>query len=271
MMKPFVLVRGAGDIATGTIIKLHKSGIKVLACECENPSAIRRKAALCEAVYDGTSMVEGVISQKVETIEQIERAFQRCEVPVMVDEKLSILSSIKPVCVVDAILAKKNLSTRMDMAPITIALGPGFVAGKDVHAVIETKRCHNLGRIIYNGSAKPNTGKPGIIAGESTKRVIYANNDGIIKHNAKIGDIVLKGQILAFIGQKEVNATIDGVLRGLIREGFNVSKGLKIADIDPRKEEKENCITVSDKARCIAGGVLEALLHLASEQGVKLF
>ena len=174
MSFPFVLVRGAGDLATGTIVKLHKSGIKVLAVECANPSAIRRQAALCEAVYDGSATVEGVICRKIDNINEIERCFERCEVPLLVDEKLECLEKIKPVAVIDAIIAKKNLGTKIDMALVTIALGPAFVAGEDVHAVIETQRGHNLGRVIYKGSAAPNTGIPGVIAGESVKRVIHS-------------------------------------------------------------------------------------------------
>ncbi len=271
MSLPFVLVRGAGDLATGTIVKLHKSGIRVFAVECEKPSAIRRQAALCEAVYDGSATVEGVICRKITDLNDIERCFERCEVPLLVDEKLECLKKIKPVAVIDAIIAKKNLGTTMDMAFVTIALGPGFVAGEDVHAVIETQRGHNLGRVIYRGSAAPNTGIPGIIAGESVKRVIHSPATGEIKHLVNIGEIVNEGQEIAIINDTPVIATLDGVLRGLIREGYYVTKGMKIADIDPRKEQKENCTTISDKARCIAGGVLEAVIHLSNEQGVKLF
>lgn len=271
MSFPFVLVRGAGDIATGTIVKLHKSGIKVLVTECQRPSAIRRQAALCEAVYNGSATVEGVICRKIEDIDEIERCFDRCEVPLLIDEKLDCLEKIKPVAVIDAILAKKNLGTKRDMALVTIAVGPGFVAGNDVDAVIETQRGHNLGRVFYTGSAAPNTGIPGVIAGESIKRVIHAPASGEIKHLVNIGEIVSEGEKIAMIGDTPVIATLDGLLRGLIREGYPVTRGMKIADIDPRKEEKENCVTISDKARCIAGGVLEALIHLSKEQGVKLF
>ena len=157
------------------------------------------------------------------------------------------------------------------MALVTIALGPAFVAGEDVHAVIETQRGHNLGRVIYKGSAAPNTGIPGVIAGESVKRVIHSPATGEIKHLVNIGEIVNEGQEIAIINNVPVIATLTGVLRGLIREGYYAKEGMKIADIDPRKEQKENCTTISDKARCIAGGVLEAVMHLSNEQGVKLF
>ena len=169
---------------------------------------------------------------------------------------------------VDAILAKRNLGTTRDMAPITVALGPGFVAGEDVDAVVETMRGHRLGRVLYTGAAQPNTGVPGKIGGYDKERVIHAPADGGLVPCAAIGDVVRAGQTLAMLGDVPVPATIDGVLRGLIRAGYPVTKGLKIADIDPRLGERENCTTVSDKARAIAGGVLEALLHLAQERGL---
>ena len=178
---------------------------------------------------------------------------------------------------VDAILAKKNLGTTIDMAPFTVALGPGFTAGVDVHAVVETMRGHKLGRIIYEGDAIPNTGIPGAIAGVVKERVIHAECAGIVYGEKKISDYVQKDEVIACIypdaqakdasGQRKkdgavaVKATISGILRGLIRDGYPVTKGFKIADIDPRESEYENCFTISDKARCIAGGVLEALLH----------
>lgn len=267
----FVLVRSAGDLATGTIIKLHNSGIKVLAVECENPSAIRRQASFSEAVYDKTAQVEGITCTRIQDISEMYTCFEKNEVPLIVDEKLDCLKKVKPCAVIDAILAKRNLGTNRDMSRITIGLGPGFTAGVDVDAVIETQRGHNLGRIIYNGSAQPNTGIPGVIAGESIKRVVHSPAKGQIKHLVSIGDIVTEGQVIATVDKTEVKATLSGVLRGLIRENYNVTEGMKIADIDPRKEQKQNCTTVSDKARCIAGGVLEAVMHLASERGVSLF
>ena len=171
-----------------------------------------------------------------------------------------------PLAVVDAILAKKNLSTHRDMAPITVALGPGFTAGVDVDAVVETKRGHNLGKVLYSGSAAPNTGIPGIIGGYGKERVIHSPAAGILRKAAKITDTVEKGQVIAYVetenGKISVYATLTGLLRGLIRDGYPVSQGFKIADIDPRLDEYSNCFTISDKARCIAGGVLEAVLHL---------
>lgn len=269
-MKNLILVRGAGDLATGTILHLHRCGFRVLAVECAQPSAIRRGAAFSEAVYDGVTEVEGVICRRIAHIREIESCHMRCEVPLFVDETLSCLAEIHPAAVVDAILAKRNLGTQRSMAPITVGLGPGFTAGEDVDAVVETMRGHDLGRVLYVGAALPNTGVPGLIAGEGAKRVIHAPAAGNIVHKARIGDLVEAGQTIALLGDTPVKATLTGVLRGLIRAGYPVTRGLKIADIDPRGEQQKNCFTVSDKARCIAGGVLEALLTLAREREVEL-
>jgi xanthine dehydrogenase accessory factor len=172
----------------------------------------------------------------------------------------------EPLAVVDAIIAKKNIGMHKDMAPITVALGPGFEAGRDVHAVVETMRGHNLGKVLYSGAAMANTGVPGVIKGYGRERVIHSPAQGVLKNVKHITDTVKTGEVIAVIenenGVTEVKATLDGILRGLIRDGYPVTKGFKIADIDPRAEEYENCFTISDKARCIAGGVLEAIMHL---------
>ena len=274
-MSAVVLVRGAGDLATGTILRLHNCGFRVLAVECARPSAIRRRAAFCEAVFDGTATVEGVTARLIDQIEQADAVWNAGEIPLIVDETASCAAACAPAVLVDAILAKRNLGTTRDMAPITIGLGPGFTAGGDVDAVIETMRGHRLGRVIYDGAALPNTGVPGSIAGFAAERVIHAPASGAMTfvrspEPVDIGSIVRKGQTIGFVGGVPVTATLDGVLRGLIREGYPVTEGLKIADIDPRAQEVQNCTTVSDKARAIAGGVLEAMLHLAGERGVSL-
>ena len=253
-----IIVRGAGDLATGTIHRLKKSGFRLLVLETDYPAAIRRQVALSEAVYSKSACVLD--------------AWKNDKVPVMVDPMGESIASMQPKVVVDAILAKHNLGTNKNMAPLTIALGPGFTAGVDVDVVIETKRGHNLGRVIREGSAYPNTGIPGIIGGYGAERVIHAPAEGLLKNKSKIGDIVEKGQVIAVIEasdkenesaadikKTEVTATIDGLLRGLIRDNYPVTKGFKIADIDPRKEELANCFTISDKARCIAGSVLEVI------------
>lgn len=274
-MSAVVLVRGAGDLATGTILRLHNCGFRVLAVECARPSAIRRRAAFCEAVFDGAATVEGVTARLIDRIEQADTVWNAGEIPLIVDETASCAAACAPAVLVDAILAKRNLGTTRDMAPITIGLGPGFTAGGDVDAVVETMRGHRLGRVIYEGAALPNTGVPGSIAGFAAERVIHAPASGAMTfvrspEPVDIGSIVRKGQTIGFVGGVPVTATLDGVLRGLIREGYPVTEGLKIADIDPRAQEVQNCTTVSDKARAIAGGVLEAMLHLAGERGVSL-
>lgn len=270
--RPWILVRGGGDIATGTILRLHRCGFRVLVAECRNPSAIRRKAAFCEAVWAGKSQVEGVICQKITRIQEAEALSDQGTLPLLVDETLQCLSAFSPAAIVDAILAKKNLGTHRAMAPITVGLGPGFTAGEDVDAVIETMRGHHLGRVILQGSAIPNTGVPGVIGGFAAERVIHSPASGpmIFTDNIDIGALVQKGQTIAFVGDTPVTATLDGVLRGLIREGYPVTKGLKIADIDPRKEQVKYCDTVSDKARAIGGGTVEALLYLAGKKQIQL-
>lgn len=270
-----ILVRGGGDLATGTIHHLWSAGLRVLVLEAEHPAAIRRQVALSEAVYAGSARVEDVEAVRMdvdlaekknrkELLEQeMERIWKKDGVPVLVDPAGLSIAALRPAVVVDAILAKKNLGTTKEMAPLVIALGPGFTAGEDVDVVIETKRGHNLGRVIRSGSAVPNTGIPGIIGGYGKERVMHAQAEGILRNVASIGDIVEARAVIAEIetenGTVPVEASLSGLLRGLIRDGYPVTKGFKIADIDPRQEELQNCFTISDKARCIAGSVLEVI------------
>ena len=246
-MKDLIIVRGGGDLATGTIYKLKKSGFPVLILEVANPSAIRRNVAFCEAVYQGTQTVEDLTCHRADSVEQ---------------------ARLSPLAVVDGILAKKNLGTDRSLAPITVALGPGFAAGVDVDAVVETKRGHNLGRVLWHGTAAPNTGVPGIIGGYGKERVIHCSAKGVLRNVRKITDTVKKGEVIAVVETEAGEKTVDGLLRGLIRDGYPVTEGFKIADIDPRAEEYDNCFTISDKARCIAGGVLEAILQRKGELGL---
>ena len=273
--KDLIVVRGAGDLATGTIHRLKKAGFRLLVLEAEHPAAIRRQVALSEAVYAGSASVEDVEAVRMdvdlaekknrkELLEpEMERIWKKDGVPVLVDPAGLSIAALRPAVVVDAILAKKNLGTTKEMAPLVIALGPGFTAGEDVDVVIETKRGHNLGRVIRSGSAVPNTGIPGIIGGYGKERVMHAQAEGILRNVASIGDIVEARAVIAEIetekGTVPVEASLSGLLRGLIRDGYPVTKGFKIADIDPRKEELQNCFTISDKARCIAGSVLEVI------------
>lgn len=273
--KDLIVVRGAGDLATGTIHRLKKAGFRLLVLEAEHPAAIRRQVALSEAVYAGSARVEDVEAVRMdvdlaekknrkELLEQeMERIWKKDGVPVLVDPAGLSIAALRPAVVVDAILAKKNLGTTKEMAPLVIALGPGFTAGEDVDVVIETKRGHNLGRVIRSGSAVPNTGIPGIIGGYGKERVMHAQAEGILRNVASIGDIVEARAVIAEIetenGTVPVEASLSGLLRGLIRDGYPVTKGFKIADIDPRQEELQNCFTISDKALCIAGSVLEVI------------
>lgn len=264
MKKPLIIVRGGGDLATGTIHKLWAAGFPVLVLETEYPAAVRRQVAVCEAVYDGEAEIEGMKAVRIASGKEAEGVIHSGNVPVLVDPEGTCIPSFAPDVVVDAIIAKKNIGTRCNMAPLTIALGPGFEAGVDVDVVIETKRGHNLGRVIRSGRAIPNTGIPGEICGYAAERVIHSPAEGIMKNICRISDVVKTGEIIAEIVRPDgsccpVEASIPGILRGLIRDGYPVTKGLKIADIDPREEELENCVTISDKARCIAGGVLEAV------------
>ena len=255
----YVVIRGGGDIASGSIQKLYRSGFKLIILEVDKPTAIRRNVAFSDAIYNGETSVEGIKAIKVSNIEEIKEAHKNNIIPIMIDPEGKIIEEIKPIAVIDAILAKKNLGTNKSMAPITIALGPGFNAGEDVDVVIETMRGHNLGRLIFEGYAMPNTGVPGEIGGYSKERVIYSEADGLIKNVSRIGDIVNKDDVLAYIGDIEVKSPISGLLRGIIKDGTMVYKGLKIGDVDPRLKEVENYTTISDKARNIGGGVLEAL------------
>lgn len=320
-----IICRGAGDLATGIIHRLHRAGHRVIALETDYPAAIRRQVSFCEAVYDGSAAVEGVTARLIPALTDaetdteadaetdaeigteidtetysglndtpaahtasekwsrsaIEAVLEAGEVPLLIDPTGESIALLKPDVVVDAIIAKRNLGTTIDMAPLVIGVGPGFTAGNDVHLVIESMRGHNLARIITDGMAQPNTGVPGNIAGFTSERVIHSPAAGYIHDVRKIGDIVQKGDEIARIYPDKgsfdnelseyvpVNATITGIIRGLIREGYYFKKGFKIADIDPRESELTNCFTISDKARSIAGSVLEAVS--AFEHGVKLY
>lgn len=260
-----VVVRGGGDIASGTINRLHKMGFKVLVLEIPSPNFIRRMVCYGEAVYQREFELEGAVSKLASNLDEIKKIWAEGKIPVYVDPEMKILDEIKPHALVDGIIAKKNLGMSKELAPVTVALGPGFEAGKDCHAVIETNRGHNLGRVIYEGRASENTGVPGIIQGYGRERVIYAENEGILKIVRDIGSIVKKDEIIAYIDGVPVRASLTGLIRGMIREGSFVKKGLKISDIDPREEQLKNCWTISDKARTISGGAAEAIFYLMNK------
>lgn len=257
-----IIVRGAGDIATGSIHRLFMAGFRPVVLETDRPSAIRRQVSMCEAVYDGEVSVEGVTARLAKDFEEALEIAGRDEVPILIDPEGSCIEEYRPDAVIDAILAKKNFGTSREMAPLTIALGPGFEAGSDCDYVVETMRGHNLSRIIDKGSALPNTGVPGVVGGVSKERVIHSPAEGTIETVRKIGDTVEAGELMAYIRDEEgdvseVRASISGLIRGLIRDGYHVTKGFKTADIDPRLEEYKNCFTISDKSRSIGGSVLE--------------
>ncbi|MEE8886668.1 MAG: selenium-dependent molybdenum cofactor biosynthesis protein YqeB [Eubacteriales bacterium] len=269
--KHLIIVRGGGDLATGTIHRLHRAGFRVLILETEHPAAIRRQVAFSEAVYDGTAVVEGVKAVRIDRLSEMDDVTAAGDIPLIIDPDGNSIWEMKPDVVVDAILAKKNLGTTRDMAPLVIGLGPGFTAGDDVDLVIETMRGHNLGRIIREGAALPNTGIPGNVGGYTAERVMHASAAGIFHNVHSIGDVVEKGDEIAWIetadnGHVPVPASLSGIIRGLLREGYPVTKGFKLADIDPRKSELANCFTISDKARCIAGSVLEAVCAYFNRQ-----
>ena len=255
-----VLVRGGGDLASGVAWRLHQSGFKFVIKETEAPLAVRRKVSFCEAVYDGQSTVEGVKAVLVKGPEQVHAVWEQGFIPLLVDPRAESRHALNPEVVVDGILAKKNLGTSAKDAPLVIALGPGFEAGKDVHFVVETNRGHNLGRLLTSGSAQPDTGVPGPVLGVTSDRLLRAPATGPWRNEMDIGDRVKKGDLIGTVQGEALCATIDGVLRGLIRPGITVSKGLKIGDIDPRGE-RVFCFTISEKALAVAGGVLEGILR----------
>ncbi|MDD6196019.1 MAG: selenium-dependent molybdenum cofactor biosynthesis protein YqeB [[Clostridium] aminophilum] len=269
-----IMVRGAGDIATGTIHRLWMAGFRPVVLETDKPSAIRRQVSLCECVCGDAAVVEGLTAKRAISLAEAVRMLEEGVVPVLVDPAGKSIGEYRPDVLIDAILAKKNLGTGRDMAPTVIGLGPGFCAGEDVDYVIETMRGHNLGRIITEGCAQPNTGIPGVIGGYGKERVIHAPAAGVTRHVRNIGDTVEKGEVILRIHGsenevKEVPATISGLIRGMIRDGYPVTEGFKIADIDPRQDQYRNCFTISDKARCIAGSVLELVCAACREKQSK--
>ena len=271
--KILIICRGGGDLATGIVHRLFRAGFPVLVLETDSPAAIRRQVSFSEAVYDGTATVEGVTAERIASADRaaVDHVLEKGRVPLLVDPEGSSIPLLKPDIVVDAIIAKKNLGTAKEMAPLVIGVGPGFTAGEDVDLVVESMRGHNLARIFTTGSALPNTGIPGNIGGFTKERVLHAEAAGYMKNIRQIGDIVEKGEEIARIYEKmtedgtfsgsyvSVEASISGIIRGLIREGYHFQKGFKIADIDPRESELANCFTISDKARSIGGSVLEAV------------
>jgi xanthine dehydrogenase accessory factor len=254
-----ILIRGAGEMATGVAYRLASCHFKVCMTETSDPQAVRREVAFSEAIFDSEKEVEGTITKRVGSPDTILETWKEGKIPILIDPEAKVKDFLKPDVLIDAILAKKNLGTKMTDALLVIGLGPGFVAGRDVHLVIETNRGHNLGRIIANGEAEANTGIPGSIAGYTEERVFRAPAGGIFKTLKRIGDVVRANEKVGIIGNTEVRSRIAGVIRGLLRDGTDVWKGMKLGDVDPRGV-KSHCYTISDKARTISGGVLQAIL-----------
>lgn len=254
-------IKSGGEIATGIAWRLFISNFKnIFMMETQNPMAVRRKVSFCEAVHDDIAVVEGVEAVKVLKPDDIPEVWKQSQIPVIVDPDWSCLKAIQPHVVIDAIIAKKNLGTNLLEADLVIGLGPGFEAGRDVHAAIETNRGHNLGRVMLQGCPEADTGTPGNIGGYTEKRVVRAPCSGIFSSSLTIGMQVKKDDIIGHVGDKPVTAQIDGVLRGQIRDSTKVKEKLKIGDIDPRGNV-EYCTTISEKARAIGGSVLEAILR----------
>ncbi len=264
-MQQLVIIKGAGDLATGIAHRLFRSGFQIIMTELAQPKVIRRTAAFAEAIFLGKMIVEEVEAVKTE-VADVWEVIGNGQIPVVVDPHGLAIQRYKPLAVVDAILAKKNMGTQLTDAPIVIGVGPGFTAGQDVHAVVESMRGHYLGRLITKGSALPNTGVPGEIGGYTKERILRAPCQGIFKGVAQIGDKVVVDDIVAYVNDQPVKASITGTLRGLLHDQLTVYEGMKIGDIDPRCIF-EHCFSISDKARAIGGGVLEGILfHCAQGQ-----
>jgi xanthine dehydrogenase accessory factor len=254
-----ILIRGGGELASAVACRLAECRFRIVMTEVSQPQAVRRNVSFCEAVYDDVKTVEGKTARLVKTPAEVFETWANGEIALLIDPETNVREAIKPNVVVDAIIAKMNLGTRINDAPLTIGLGIGFDAGKDTNVGIETNRGHNLGRVIRKGLAEPDTGHPGIIAGYGKERVFRAPKDGIFRTVKNIGDMVQSGDVVAYVDKEPVKVVIPGIIRGLLRDGTPVTKGMKAGDVDPRGN-KEYCDTVSDKGRAIAGGVLEAIL-----------
>ncbi len=305
--RPVVVVKGGGDLGTGVAYRLFMCGFRVAVLEQPAPTAIRRCVAFASAVDEGRIVVEGVEARRVESVAEMRRALRhRRWVPVLVVEERAAkrpplrrqrrtnVRTTRPDVLVDATLVKQRrlITTSRRDARLTIALGPGFVAGRDVDAVIETSRGHDLGRVIRHGRASPDTGTPGDIAGRGSERVLRATATGLLHGVRKIGARVRRGDVVAWIvrerragaspaptnnktrigtrefvrsTRKSIRAGVSGILRGLMADGRVVTKGLKIGDVDPRGTRR-HAFTMSDKARAVAGGVHEVITKWLNQQ-----
>ena len=263
-----VMIRGGGDLATGIVYRLHKAGFPVIVLELERPLVVRRQVAVATAVLQNSITIEGMTAQLAQTFEQAPKMAYDGIIPVLISPQLLNPPAPNPQppfpILIDARMAKRNIDTKIDQADFVVALGPGFTAGEDCHAVIETMRGHSLGRVIWSGSAIPNTGTPGIVAGKGVERVLRAPVTGVVNWrfaagSREIGDFVQQGELIGDVGGQQILAPFAGVLRGLIAPETAVKQGMKIGDLDARAD-RDACFTISDKALAIGGGVLEAVL-----------
>jgi xanthine dehydrogenase accessory factor len=263
MKNDVVVVRGGGDLASGVAHALFRGGMKVIVLEMENPLCVRRTVSFAHAVLNRTAEVEGVQGVRAHTAGDIRNVTAKGKIPVTTAPMADVLGQFKPSALIDATLSKKNDGMTKDLAPLTIALGPGFVAGEDVDIVVETMRDHGLGQFIYKGSALPDTGIPSTVEGYGIERVLYAPCDGTVSHIRDIGDHVLLGDLICRVNGMDVRAPFRGVVRGLIMDRRIVLKGVKIGDVDPRND-RSYCYKLSDKARAVGEAVLKAVLLVAA-------
>jgi len=258
----FILIRGGGDLASGVALRLQRVGLNILISEHAKPLAVRRLVSFAEAVYRGNFTVEDVTACFVQHVNDIETVMLRREIPVLVDPTCETILShplLSPLVIIDARMTKRAPDIRIDSAPLVIGLGPGFSAGKNCHAAIETNRGHFLGRVIWDGAPEADTGIPGAVARHRDDRVLRSPGDGLFKSQVEIGNWVRRGQMIAVVEDQMIYAPFDGILRGLLHDGLRVHRGLKVGDIDPRQDLRISTY-VSEKSLAIGGGVLEALL-----------
>jgi xanthine dehydrogenase accessory factor len=260
MIPRLVMIRGAGDLATGVAYRLWYAGFKVVMLELEQPLVVRRTVSFASAVFDQKITVEGLKAELCSAAEDVSGCFARNSVPVLIDPQARALDSLNLKIIIDATMMKGNLITKITDAELVIGLGPGFTAGQDVHALVETKRGHDLGRVIYSGAAATDTGEPGLVGGYGRERLLRAPVEGIFKPAKEIGALIEKGELAATVDQTPIRAEISGLVRGMLYPGLKVSRGVKVGDIDPRGTEVDY-LKISDKARSIGGGVLEAILN----------
>jgi xanthine dehydrogenase accessory factor len=255
-----IAIKGAGEMASAIACRLHRSRMRRLVMlELAAPIAVRRQASFAEAVYDGCQQIENIEAVCVGGVGDLDDAWRRDRIAVLVDPAWGSLAALAPDVVVDAILAKRNLGTTIRDGPLVVALGPGFAAGVDAHVVVGTNRGPNLGRVFVEGTDEPDTGIPASVNGFGVERVLRAPCAGVFQPCVGIGTKVGRGQVVATVNGAAVATAIDGVVRGLLRPGILVRPGLKVGDVDPRRQFSD-CAVISDKGRAIAGGVLEAIL-----------